>query len=76
MSLLLGGGMGLQSTALAPAIAGSFVPRKITIEPDIETELFPSFVLGLEVNLGYASILAAYHLRRGLIFGIGFVFAR
>jgi len=70
MSLILGGGVGLQNRTLAPVLTGGFTPRKITIEPDVETELFPSFVIGLELDIGHASILAGYHLRRGFIFGI------
>lgn len=74
ISLVLGGGIGLQNTALAPAVTSAVTPSAITIEPDIETEVFPSFVLGLEFNLGRASILAGYHLRRGFIFGVGIQF--
>ena len=76
LSVLLGGGIGLQNTALAPAVTSAVTPLAITIQPDIETELFPSFVLGLEVNLGHASVLVGYHLRRGFIFGIELLFAR
>jgi len=74
LSLLLGGGIGLQNTALAPTVASAVVPSAITIEADIETEVFPSFVLGLEADLGHARFLVAYHLRRGFIFGVGIEF--
>lgn len=74
VSLLLGGGIGLQNRALAPAVTGSISTRAITIEPDIETEIFPSFVIGLEIDIGHASVLAGYHLRRGFLFGIGVQF--
>ncbi len=74
LGVMLGGGIGLQNTALAPAVSEGLAPQKITIEPDITTQIFPSFVLGLEADLGHASILAAYHLRRGFIFGVGIQF--
>jgi len=74
LSLLLGGGIGLQNTALAPAVTSVVTPSAITIEPDIETEVFPSLLLGLELRVEYASLLAGYHLRRGLIFGVGIQF--
>jgi hypothetical protein len=74
MSLIIGGGIGLQNTTLAPEMLGSFVPRKITIEPDIETLFSPSLVLGLELHLGHASILAGYHLRRGWLVAMGISF--
>ena len=76
ISLLLGGGIGLQNQTLAPAVTAGISVQAITIEPDVETEVFPSLVLGLELDIGHASILAGYHLRRGLIFGVEFVFAR
>ena len=74
LSLLLGGGIGLQNTTLAPAVTSAVTPSAITIEPDIETEVFLSVVLGLEINLGHASVFSGYHLRRGLIFGVGIQF--
>ncbi|MCD6135941.1 DUF4384 domain-containing protein [Candidatus Bipolaricaulota bacterium] len=74
MSLLLGGGIGLQNTALAPTVTDGMSALAITIEPDVETEPFPSFVLGLEVDLEHASIFAGYHLRREFIFGVGIQF--
>ncbi len=71
ISIVLGGGIGLQNTALAPSVTQGVTPSAITIEPDIETEVFPSFVAGVEINLGHASLFAGYHLRRGGIVGIG-----
>jgi hypothetical protein len=74
ISLLLGAGIGLQNRALAPLAAANLIPRAITIEPDIETDLFPSFTLGLEIDLRHAALSACYHLRRGLVVGIGISF--
>ena len=74
VALLLGGGIGLQEVALAPAVTDGVSALAITIEPDVETEILPSFSIGLEINIGYASFSAAYHLRRGFIFGIGLQF--
>lgn len=71
ISIVLGGGIGMQNTALAPAVIQGVAPSAITIKPDIETEVFPSFVAGVEINLGHASLFAGYHLRRGVIVGIG-----
>ncbi len=76
VSLLLGGGIGLQNTAIAPAVTSAVTPSEITIEPDIETEVFPSFVVGLQVDIGRASLVAGYHLQRGLILGVELPFAR
>jgi len=76
ISLLLGGGIGLQNTTLAPAVTSAVTPSAITIEPDIETEVFPSFVLGMEADLGHARLLVAYHLRRGFILGVELLFTR
>ena len=70
VSLLLGGGIGLQNRTLAPAVVEGISTQAITIEPDVETEVFPSLVFGLEVDLGHAGILAGYHLRRGFLLGI------
>jgi len=70
LSVLLGGGIGLQNMAIAPAVTGGISARAITIEPDVETELFPSFVIGLELDMGHASVFAGYHLRRGFILGM------
>jgi hypothetical protein len=74
LSLLLGGGIGLQNTTLVPTVTGGISARAISIEPDVTTEVFPSFVLGLEADLGHARFLVAYHLRRGFIFGVGIEF--
>jgi len=74
ISLVLGGGIGLQNTALAPTVTGGISARAISIEPDVTTKIFPSFVLGLEADLGYARLLVAHHLRRGFIFGVGIEF--
>jgi len=74
LSLLLGGGIGLQNTTLAPAVTYAVTPSAITIEPNIETEVFPGVVFGLEFDIGHAGILAGYHLRRGFILGIGISF--
>jgi len=76
VSLLLGGGIGLQNRTLAPAVAEPAVAegisvQVITIEPDVETEVFPSLMFGLEVDLGHAALFAGYHLRRGWFVGVG-----
>jgi hypothetical protein len=41
------------------------------IEPIIETDLFPTFTLGMEVKLRHATLFGDYHLRRGWLVGIG-----
>ncbi|MCK4599182.1 hypothetical protein KAU37_05110 [Candidatus Bipolaricaulota bacterium] len=46
-------------------------PLAITIEPIIETALFPSFALGMEIELRHATLFGGYHLRRGWLVGIG-----
>ncbi len=74
VSIVLGGGIGLQDTALAPAVISNVGPFEITIEPEIETEVFPSYVAGVEIDLGHAALFAGYHLRRGLIFGLSVLF--
>ena len=37
---------------------------------------FPSFMLGLQLSVGHANVLAGYHLRRGFIVGVELLFAR
>ena len=74
VSLLLGGGIGLQNRTLAPAVTDGTSVRAIIIEPEIETTTFPSFVAGLEMNFGHATLFAGYHLRRGAVVGVGIIF--
>jgi hypothetical protein len=71
ISLLLGAGFAVQNQATAPIPSTSVSPLAITIEPIIETALFPTFALGLEIELGHTTLSACYHLRRGLVVGIG-----
>ena len=71
VAVVLGGGIGLQNTALAPTVTDGMSALAITIEPDVETEPFPSFSIGLEIELGYTALSACYNLRRGFLVGIG-----
>ncbi len=74
ISLLLGVGIAVQNRATAPTPPTSISPLEITIEPIIETDLFPTFTLGLEVKLSHATLFGGYHLRRGFVAGIGISF--
>lgn len=74
LRLLVGVGGGFQNTSVAAAATGNIDAKAIHIEPDIETEVHPSFTLGVEIDLGHASLMGAYHLRRGFIVGIGIGF--
>jgi len=70
ISLLLGAGLAVQNqAALIPPTSVS--PLAITIEPIIETTLFPTFALGMEIELGHTTLSACYHLRRGFLVGVG-----
>jgi hypothetical protein len=71
ISLLLGAGIAVQNQATAPTPPTSVSPLAITIEPIIETALFPSIALGMEIELRHATLSACYHLRRGWLVGIG-----
>lgn len=74
LRVVMGAGGGFQDTAIAPSVPSSILPQAIDIEPDIETEFSPSFTIGLEIGLGHASLMGAYHLRRGFIVGVGIGF--
>ena len=71
VSLLLGAGIAVQNQATAPTPPTSVSPLAITIEPIIETALFPTFTLGLEIEISHATLFGGYHLRRGWLVGIG-----
>jgi len=60
--------------ALAPIPPTSVFPLDITIEPIIETDLFPTFTIGMEVKLRHANLIACYQLRRRWLVGIGILF--
>jgi len=74
ISLLLGAGIAVQNHTTAPGPLAGLSPLAITIEPDIETNIFPSFMLGVELSVGHATVFACYHLRRGFIFGVSISF--
>jgi hypothetical protein len=76
ISLLLGAGFAVQNQTIDPGPLAGLSPLAITIEPDIETDVFPSFMLGVELSVGHATVFAGYHLRRGFIFGVELLFAR
>jgi hypothetical protein len=71
IALLLGAGFAVQNQATAPTPPTSVSPLAITIEPVIETALFPSIALGMEIELSHATLFGGYHLRRGFLVGIG-----
>jgi len=71
ISLLLGAGLAVQNQATAPTPPTSVSPLDITIEPIIETDIGPSFSIGLEIELRHATFSACYHLRRGFLVGLG-----
>lgn len=71
ISLLLGAGIAVQNHTTAPGTLAGLSPLAITIEPDVETNIFPSFMIGLEIDLRHATLNACYHLRRGFLVGIG-----
>ena len=70
ISLLLGAGLAVQNQTTASTPSTSVSPLAITIEPIIETALFPTFTLGLEIELGHATLSGGYHLRRGWFVGV------
>ncbi len=74
ISLLLGAGIAVQNHATVPGPLAGLSPLAITIEPIIETDLFPTFTLGLEIDLGFVFLQCSYHNRRGILFGIGITF--
>jgi len=73
ISLLLGAGLAVQNQA-TPIPFTSVSPLAITIEPIIETALFPTCALGMEIEFGHTTLSACYHLRRGVVVGIGISF--
>jgi hypothetical protein len=75
-SALLGAGIALQNRTTSPATPAGLSPLIITIEPITATDLFPSFMLGMQLSVGHANVLAGYHLRRGFIVGVELLFAR
>lgn len=72
----IGAGIAVQNrtTAPPPPLAGGLAPLRITIEPVIETDLFPSFALGIAIGLRHVTVSAGYNLRRGFLVGIGLSF--
>ncbi len=74
ISLLLGAGIAVQSRTTAPTSTTSVFPLDLTIEPITETDIFPSFSIGLEIELRYANLIACYQPRRGVVVGIGISF--
>ena len=70
ISLLLGAGIAVQNQATAPTPPTSVSPLAITIEPVIETALFPTFTIGLEIELRHANLIVCYQPRRGVVVGI------
>jgi hypothetical protein len=71
ISLLLGAGIAVQNRTTASTPPISVSPLAITIEPIIETDVFPSFSIGLKIELRHATLSACYHLRRGFLVGLG-----
>ncbi len=74
VSVILGGGVAVQNRAMSPAATTSLSPQAVIIEPEIETQAYPTFFVGLGVDLPHALLFGGYDPRRGIVFGAGITF--